>query len=83
MLYFLNLVFLVLLTTVDGSPVMEEANEGVHRIARGIRDWPFFSKHSTEAPITTTTPVKIPNNLNIGLCLEDDKVRRMLDKILF
>lgn len=74
MFCFLNLIFLVLLTTVVGSPVKEEAVEGAQRIARGIRDWPFFAKHSTEAPITTTTPVKVPNNLNIGLCLEDDKV---------
>lgn len=74
MFCFLNLIFLVLLTTVVGSPVKEEAIESAPRIARGIRDWAIFAKHSTEAPITTTTPVKTPNNLNIGQCLEDDKV---------
>ena len=44
------------------------------RKARGINIRDFFSKSTTAAPQPSTLPPKLPNNLVIGHCEEDDQV---------
>lgn len=45
------------------------------RNARGLLDWGFFSRSTTSVPETTTEAPKKPNDLVIGECEENDKVR--------
>lgn len=58
----LLLIFLLIaLTSVYGVPI----------------DWGWtWSKTTSEATITTTEPQKLPNNLLIGECEEDDNVKK-------
>lgn len=67
-----SFVFSVLF--VLGIPI-ENTQKVMQRKVRGI-NWPLFSRTSTSAPTTSTVPPKKPNDLVIGDCEEDDKVRK-------
>lgn len=53
----------IAVASVDGVPI----------------DWNFFSKSTSEAPKPSTEPPKLPNNLLIGECEEDDNVSKLFD----
>jgi len=75
-------LLLVLCLTIASSSAMPAERLQSTAQVRFKRDWfnlPFFGKGTTEAPPTTTMKPKLPNNLEIGLCEEDDKVRLVND----
>lgn len=49
------------------------------RNPRGIKEWNLFSKTTTVSPVTTTVPPKLPNNLDIGHCEDEDKVMKAFE----
>lgn len=74
---FLSCFLLLIMTvTIFCSPLTSKDElDGLIRMRRGFWDFNIFSKTTTSAPETSTAEPKPPNDITIGVCEEDDKVK--------
>ncbi|CRK89344.1 CLUMA_CG003103, isoform A [Clunio marinus] len=70
------LVLLVLAVSVVFATPINKNELSLESIQRNVReiDWNFFSRTTKKPTTTTTAPPKLPNNLEIGHCEDDDKI---------